>query len=60
MPLGRGHFHHYDIGLLLLLLGIVKGNLVFLQIKIINFFKKMIGIYKTSVIYCDTLKGACG
>jgi hypothetical protein len=40
MPLGRGHFHHYDIGLLLLLLGIVKGNLVFLQIKIINFLKK--------------------
>jgi hypothetical protein len=36
MPLGRGYFHHYAVGLLLLLLGIVRGNLVFLQIKIIN------------------------
>ena len=39
MPLGRGYFHHYAVGLLVLLLGIVRGNLVFLQIKIINLKK---------------------
>ena len=55
MPLGRGYFHHYAVGLLLLLLGIVRGNLVFLQIKIIN-LKKIVGIYKASVIHCATLK----